>query len=74
MAFKSKEGPPGVSHGVKGSTESTESVYPETSIFAEGEDREFVGGGWGGWNKGEASEGMGVSILIGMERKEKEKE
>lgn len=72
MGFKSKEGPPGVSHGVKGSTESTEAVYPMTSNHEAGEDRQFVGGGWGGWNGGEESEGMGMSILIGIERREKE--
>lgn len=66
MAFKSFKAPPGVDHGVKGSGGTMEAVYPLTSNHDEGEDTEFAGGGWGGWNGGS------VTIGIGIMRREKE--
>jgi hypothetical protein len=70
MAFKSKPAPRYLGEGVKNSDASMESVWDKTSSHYPGEEKDFIGGGWGGWNEEEKSEPASIGIMIGIGRKE----
>jgi len=71
MGFKSKPAPRYLGEDVKNSDASMETVWDKTSTHYPGEESEFIGGGWGGWNGGEEeNEPASIGIMIGIGRKE----
>ncbi len=71
MGFKSRPGVGSQDEGCHYASTETVAVWPRTSMWQEGEDREFVGGGWGGWSNGEGAEKepMSIGIMIGVGRR-----
>jgi len=73
MAFNSKPPAGSQDEGCHYASTETAAVWPRTSTWVEGEDKEFCGGGWGGWadsDAGDRGEGVTIGIMVGTRRRE----